>query len=60
MDNLLVYGERPMRRRDCQNLFRREPPWSWQAALHRVGVALVVVTAIMLAFWIIFWIGAHV
>ncbi|HEV3206717.1 MAG TPA: hypothetical protein VGZ28_07165 [Terriglobales bacterium] len=49
-----------MRRRDYQNLFRREPPWSWQAAMHRVWVALAIVAAIMLAFWLVFWIGAHV
>jgi hypothetical protein len=38
-----------MRRRDYQgDLFRRDPPWSWQAALRRLGIALAAVAVIML------------
>jgi hypothetical protein len=53
-----------MRRREYENLFRREPPWSWrrgiQAALRRIVITVLAILIIMLAFWLVFWIGANV
>jgi hypothetical protein len=54
-----------MRRHDYDDIVAsRSQPWSWRreiwAALRRVGIAVLAVILIMLAFWLIFWIGAHV
>jgi hypothetical protein len=54
-----------MKHRDYDDIVAsRSRPWSWRrevlAALRRLGVALAVVAAIMFAFWLVFWIGAHV
>ena len=60
-----VRGETAMMRHDYDDIVAsRSQPWSWRreiwAALRRVGIAVLATGLIMLAFWLIFWIGAHV
>jgi hypothetical protein len=46
-----------MRRREYENLFQREPPWSWRrgvrAALRRIVITVLTILVIMIAFWLV-------
>jgi hypothetical protein len=46
-----------MKRREYENLFQREPPWSWRrgirAALRRIVTIVLSMLVIMIAFWLV-------